>query len=396
MTNAVKKSHTDRPPLTALLFGIVGTSLILIVCMFVAILFKETILQQEWSKSIPAILVAFLPVLALVCLTLTWYFVYSNHLWRYYGFILAMIFSCVASGLIVKPHLLQLVIFVIIGILVGSLVYLIPGAVQKNRRISITARTAQLRDRSYLVRLWTRCSIQARYSQKVLGIGWVMLFPLMEALVLGFAFSVLMGRGQVAGKPFVIFLLSGIVLFNLFSRVVQHSTVSLLSSSGIISQIYFPREIILLVLMGEELVNFIFTFITLLIVNAFSSTFPNLQYLLLVLPIIIMMAIAFGTALFASFGNIVFQDLQQLVALVMRLLFYVTVLFSLRVATPETAIFGLINPLTALVEFFRSILLYEQTPQFVVLVWPALLAVALVYSGYIFFTHNEDHIIDYV
>jgi lipopolysaccharide transport system permease protein len=396
MVNAVKKSHTDRPAYTALLYGIVGTSIILIACMFIAVLFKETILQQEWSKSIPAILVALLPISTLVCLPLTWYFAHANHLWSYYGFILSMLLGCAASGLTVKPHTLQLVIFVIIGILIGSLVFLVPGVIQNNRQLSIRARAAQLAKRDYLVRLWTRYTIQARYSQKVLGIGWVMLFPLMEAIVLGFAFSVLMGRGYIAGKPFVIFLLSGIILFNLFSRVVQHSTISLLSSSGIISQIYFPREIILLVLMGEELINFIFTFITLIIVNAFSSTFPTVQYLLLVLPIIIMTAIAFGTSLFASFGNIVFQDLQQLIALLMRLLFYATVLFSLRIATPETAIFGLVNPLTALVEFFRAIIFYEQAPQFVVLVWPALLAAALVYSGYIFFTHNEDHIIDYV
>jgi lipopolysaccharide transport system permease protein len=396
MMNARKKPHTDRPSHADLLFAVVGTSFILIASMFIAILFKETILQEDWSRTIPAILLAVLPASALICLSLTRYFSYGDHLWSFYGFILSMLLSCIVSGLTTDSHLLQLLIYVGISISIGALVFLVPAIVLRDGRISIPSRMAELRDKSYLVRLWTRYSIQSRYSQKVLGIGWVMVFPLMEAIVLGFAFSVLMGRGNVAGKPFVIFLLSGIIVFNLFSRVVQHSTISLLSSSGIISQIYFPREIILLVLMGEELINFFFTFLTLLIVNAFSSTFPNVQYLLLIFPILIMTAIAFGTSLFASFGNIVFQDLQQLVVLVMRLLFYATVLFSLRIAAPETAIFGLINPLTALVEFFRAIILYEQTPQFVVLVWPGLLAIALLYSGYIFFTHNEDRIIDYL
>jgi lipopolysaccharide transport system permease protein len=230
----------------------------------------------------------------------------------------------------------------------------------------------------------------------VLGIGWVMLNPLLEAIVIGFAFTILLGSGEISGKPFSIFLLSGIVMFDLFSRIVNQNTISLIAATGVIKQIYFPREIILLVLAGVELVNFAFAFLALVMVNAFFGTFPHFDYLLLILPATVMIATALALSLFVSVGNMIFRDLQQLVIIGLRLLFYVTVLFSARMATPETAIYGLINPLTALVEFFRSIALYERPPEFITLVWPAILAAVLLYSGYVFFTHHEGRFVDYL
>jgi ABC-type polysaccharide/polyol phosphate export permease len=116
----------------------------------------------------------------------------------------------------------------------------------------------------------------------------------------------------------------------------------------------------------------------------------------LILPAAITAVIAVGISLYVSVCNMIFRDLQQLILIGIRLLFYVTVLFSLQVVSPETAIYGQINPLTDLVEFFRSVVLYESPPEFITLVWPAIFAAVLLYSGYIFFAHHEGRFIDYL
>ena len=378
-----------------LIYPVVGTSLIFLASMTIAILFAETMHMQDVSMALPAVYWLVLPTTAALGILILWTVARESIQWKFYGFILGLLINIVVDIILNNPPLLQSFWFAAISLVLGTLTFFIPGLVLQGHRISLGERMQNLQERIPLTQLWASYSIQARYSQKALGVGWVMVYPFLEAVVIGFAFSVLMGRGEIAGKPFIVFLLSGIVMFNLFSRTVVQSTTSLLGTMGVIKQIYFPREIILLVLMGAELVNFFFAFLTLLLVNAVYGTYPAINYLILILPILIMAAIALGTSLYASFGNLVFRDLQQLILLTVRLLFYVSVLFSLRVASPKTAIIGLVNPLTALIEFFRSIVLYEQPPQLVMLLWPAALAAALLYSGYIFFAHNEDRFIDF-
>lgn len=369
--------------------------LILLASMFIAILFKETIWQQEWSKRLPIVYWLLLPLAATLGMLVLWIIAKGTNLWTFYGFTLAVLITIAMDSILNSSPLPQLFWFTALSLILGMFTFLLPGLVLQGRSISIRERMKRLRENISLTKIWTNYSIQARYSQSLLGVGWVMLYPLLEAAVMGFAFSVLMRRGDVAGKPFIIFLLSGIVMFNLFSRTVNKSTISLIGAMGVIQQIYFPREIILIVLIGEELVNFLFTALTLILVNAVLGTYPDIHYLILFLPMLIMAAIAFGTSFFTSFSNLVFRDLQQLIMLVTRLLFFVTVLFSLRIASPSTDIYVLLNPLTALVEFFRSIVLYEQPPQLAILIWPATLAIALLYSGYIFFAHNEGRFIDF-
>jgi ABC-type polysaccharide/polyol phosphate export permease len=212
---------------------------------------------------------------------------------------------------------------------------------------------------------------------------------------MAFMFSFILGSGEIAGKPFIIFLLSGIVVYNIFSRTVMLSANSLIGNMSVIKQIYFPREIVLLTLFGEVLLDFAFSFIALLIINTLFSVFPNYYYLLLPFPLIIMSILSLGVSFFVSFWSLRIRDLRQIISIVLRLLFYITVLFTLRIATPEIEIFGVVNPLTVLVEFFRTVILYESAPDFALLVWPTSLALVFAYSGYVFYKSNEGRIVYY-
>lgn len=388
---------TAKPNTSAkIFFPLISSCLILLASMTIAILFTETIWQQEWSRELPAHYWYLLPVTGAIFMFVFWIFSRKLLYWSCYGFTLTVIATSIYDRMHYRTAYMQILWFIGIASFLGIFAYFIPTFVQKRGPIRFGERITRLRENTILIKLWTNYSIQSRYSQKVLGIGWVMLYPLMEASVIGFAFSVLLGRGEIAGKPFSIFILSGIVVFDLFSRIVNQSTISLITSMGVIKQIYFPREIILLVLMGVELVNFSFAFLALVVVNAFFGSFPNFDYFLLILPAAITAVIALGVSLYASVCNMIFRDLQQLILIAIRLLFYVTVLFSLQMVTPETMIYGQINPLTTLVEFFRSVVLYESPPELITLVWPAVFAVVLLYSGYIFFAHHEGRFIDYI
>jgi lipopolysaccharide transport system permease protein len=379
-----------------ILFPWLATSLILLASMFIAIQFTETVQMVERTNQLPSIYWWMLPLSAALGMVFSWFFLRKRNLWRYIGYLLSTVVFIVIDLIQNTSSVQQLIWFTSVALILGSINFLITGLVLNGKPSTVRDDLKKIKKYLYLTQIWARNSILSEYSQNVLGIAWVMLTPLVYASVMAFAFEVLLGRGDVAGKPFIVFLLSGIVVFQLFSRIVLRSSISIIRAMGVIKQIYFPREVILLTLVGEIFIDFIFGFITLLIVNAFVGSPLNYYYLTLPIPTVIMLGLTMGTSFYTSYAGLVFRDLSRLISLIMQMLFYITVLFSLRIVTPNLAIFGLINPLTGIVEFFRSVILHEQVPDMATLVWPAALALVLLYSGYIFFKNNDDRLVDYL
>jgi lipopolysaccharide transport system permease protein len=371
------------------------TTGLLLTSMFSAIQFMETMRIPERSNRMPGFYWWIIPVSVALVVGLGDLLLHNYRFKHSAAYLLAVAVIGMAGRMTVTTPLLQLFWYVLISGVLGLFAFFIPELVLAGQRFDWKTHFEELKGSFYLIRIWTRNTIKAQYSENVLGIAWVMLMPLAQAGVMSFAFSVLLGRGEIDGKPFIVFLLSGIVVYNVFARTVQKSLNSIPAAMGVIKQIYFPREVILLTLMGEVLVDFAFSFMTLVVVSMFTNTYPNFYYLTLPLGLIVMLGMALGASLFVSFSSLVFRDLQQLVVLVLQLIFYVTVLFSLRIASPRVAVFGLANPLTVVVEFFRTVILYEQPPELAILLLPAVLAVVLVYSGYIFFKSNDDRLVDF-
>ena len=99
--------------------------------------------------------------------------------------------------------------------------------------------------RGLVYRLFIR-AIRSRYRQSVLGLGWLLLQPLLTASIYAVVFS-LWGRMPTHGLPPVLFHLSGLVPWWLFSTALKESTTSLASDASLIRKVYFPRLLIPLV-----------------------------------------------------------------------------------------------------------------------------------------------------
>lgn len=85
--------------------------------------------------------------------------------------------------------------------------------------------------------------IKVKYKQTYLGILWALLQPLgmMALFTLLFSKTWKIDTGTTA---YPIFVLSGLILWNLFSSSVSHAGESMIQNANIIRKIYFPRLII--------------------------------------------------------------------------------------------------------------------------------------------------------
>jgi lipopolysaccharide transport system permease protein len=267
---------------------------------------------------------------------------------------------------------------------------------QHSYTIPLAQNLRELWSRRDLVRLWLRYRIEARYAQTVLGILWVVLLPLSTSLVLAFAFTQFTGHpGTIDEISYVAFLLAGLAMFEVGRSIILRAQGMLMSMVHIMSRVYFPREIILLVLVGEVLVDFTFTFAAMVLINAlFFQIYPNLYYIFVPLILAIMVGFALGIAFIVGWYGLVINDLQQLLTIIMQLLFYLTVLFSRGDASSLAITLLHFNPMALILEAFRDVVLFARLPNMLNLTFTTVLSLTLLYLGYTIFKANENRFVE--
>ena len=108
-----------------------------------------------------------------------------------------------------------------------------------------------------------RKELKVRYKGSTLGFLWSLLNPLLYLAVFYYVFEVVLE----AGIPnFAIFLLSGLLAWNLFSSSLLTGTGAIVDNGALVKKVYFPREILPLANVGASLVHFFLQ----LIVMAFA------------------------------------------------------------------------------------------------------------------------------
>jgi ABC-2 type transport system permease protein len=120
-------------------------------------------------------------------------------------------------------------------------------------RMHVRERIARLwRSRELLVSM-VRTELKVRYKNSVLGFAWSLLNPILYLVVFYVAFDLILGAGIPA---FPLFLLSGLLIWNLYSAGLGAATGSIVGNAGLLKKVAFPREILPLAAIGAALVHF--------------------------------------------------------------------------------------------------------------------------------------------
>jgi lipopolysaccharide transport system permease protein len=220
---------------------------------------------------------------------------------------------------------------------------------------------ALLRARDILF-TWTVREIKVRYTDTSLGLAWIVLYPAAWVLLFTLLFSRLVPV-PVQGVPYPLFVMSGLVPWFFFSSTVSNAVSSLKHNSNLIPKVYFPREILPL---GSVLVGLLDLCLYLLLMLGAMLYFHiwGGMKMLMLLPIIagmtaLTLAISLITARFALFR----REVQLLVPMALQFMMYlVPVFYPVEVVPVTVRKYYLLNPLAALMDSFRRILIYRSWP----------------------------------
>lgn len=265
-------------------------------------------------------------------------------------------------------------------------------------RLELTDRAARINPSAYweLLMNLTKREVKGRYSQSLFGFGWAIAQPLATMAVFTFVFSRL-GNISADGVPYPIFAYAGLVPWFFFLNSVTSGTMSLITYRNIVTKTYFPREIIPFAQVSSRLLDFFAAAALFALLMAYDHV--ALTRWALLTPAFFVMLVLFttGVTLIASSVNVFYRDVSPVVQIGLQLWLYVTpVAYPLSKVPTRWRPFIAANPLSGIVEGFRSALVYGREPDWALVGSSALLTLAVFVGGFVLFKKLDKYFADVI
>ena len=208
-----------------------------------------------------------------------------------------------------------------------------------------------------------RCELKARFRRSKLGLLWTVLQPLILTMIMALVFATIFN--QPLGE-YAIYILSGIVVWNMINGSIVAGGFSILSAEQYIRQFNHPVSIYSLRSSILNLVTFAIEMIALAVWILFTAP-ANLflGFITLPLTVLLFFCLSWPVTTIAGFMNCKYRDYPQIMALVMQAIWYVSpVMFQKQIFSNNEylKILYQMNPITHILNLIRAPFIYGQIP----------------------------------
>ncbi|MGD2070853.1 MAG: ABC transporter permease [Gemmatimonadota bacterium] len=239
-----------------------------------------------------------------------------------------------------------------------------------------------------LLRVIAVRDLLVRYKQSLVGAGWALFVPLANMAV----FTVLFTRvvRMETELPYPIFVYAGLLPWTWFASALSVATSSLTQNMGLVTRVYFPREILPLSAVLVTMVDFLLGGVVLGVLMVLYGVVPGPEVLLLPLVVGVQLAFTVGLGLLMATGNLFFRDVRYLMTVLVGIWMFLTpVLYPLEKVGGRLETVLRWNPMAPVIESYRWLLLGSAPPA----TGPAIFSVAsslvLLAGGWLLFHRLE-------
>jgi lipopolysaccharide transport system permease protein len=238
--------------------------------------------------------------------------------------------------------------------------------------------------------------IKVRYKQTVIGAGWAILQPLMTMAIFTVIFAHF-AKIPSDGLPYPIFVFTALLPWNYFSQAVGRSGVSLVGNANLISKVYFPRLIVPISAATAPLADFAVAFVILLGMMAWFGIEPTWGVLALPFFMLLALVTAVAIGLWLSALDVRYRDVGHTIPFLIQCWMYASPVAYPVSLVPEKwrLLYGL-NPMVGVIEGFRWALLGAKSLDFGVMAVSAIMLMALLLGGIVYFKQMEQTFADVV
>lgn len=199
--------------------------------------------------------------------------------------------------------------------------------------------------------------IKVRYKQTAIGAGWAILQPVLATGIFTLFFNRVAGISSgSASIPYPLFAFLGLMYWNSFTATLNTVANSLLTNTGVITKVYFPRLLPPLSATALSIVDFCFaTLFFFILLLAFSFT-PHMAGFLLLIPALLLLQYgALGIGIFFAALNVKYRDVRTALPFITQLMLFVTpVIYPISLVPERFQIFLYLNPAAGAINLIRA------------------------------------------
>jgi lipopolysaccharide transport system permease protein len=243
-------------------------------------------------------------------------------------------------------------------------------------------------------------AIEKRYARTVLGRFWLLIRPLFPVVVAALVFGRLLGVGS-EGRPYFLFFLVGSTLWSLFEGSLVWATRSLELNRKFLRRLYVPRLLLPVAMTAPAILDLGIRIVLIALASSYfvllegTPMAPLGRMPFALVPLALAYLLALGIASFTSVIGASVRDVRFALAYVLNLVMFLSpVLYPLDVVPERYRWIAALNPLTGLLEAFRSCVLGTGAPSIGSLVYALVVVAVLLAFGLRFFVRAEAAALD--
>lgn len=248
-----------------------------------------------------------------------------------------------------------------------------------------------------------RRELRGRYKGSVLGFLWTFLNPLLQLVVYTLVFGTIFRQDM---PNFYLYVFVGLIPWLCFSACLNTGCGAVLDQAGLVTKVYFPREVLPISFVTTQFVNMLYCFAIVLVVyvfGAFSSVTsagfvwglrPGFSFLPLVsLPVLFIIEyfICLGMTLFTSAITVYVRDMRHILGIIGMLWMFATpIMWSITInPNPKIVkylwVFMYLNPIGGLIDGYHCILYSGAWPNWYYILAGACWAILAMIVGMLVF-----------
>jgi lipopolysaccharide transport system permease protein len=238
----------------------------------------------------------------------------------------------------------------------------------------------------------------SRYLGTQLGFFWAIAQPLALILIYTLIFARIMKPalpGHDSPFAYSIYLCAGIVVWQLFSDLLNRSVGVFVHNANLLKKVNLPKLALPIVVTLSALSNFAVIAILFMGFLVAIGAFPAGSILAFVPLVALVVAFAMGLGVLLGTINVFYRDVEQGSAMLLQFWFWLTPIVYPGRTLPDFLAAALSwNPMWPVVHFAQTIFVEDRVPPWSSLTYPAVVAAALLLLGLFAFRKLSGEIVD--
>ncbi|MCR5787851.1 MAG: ABC transporter permease [Bacilli bacterium] len=244
---------------------------------------------------------------------------------------------------------------------------------------------------------------KVKYKRSVLGVFWSILQPVLMMTVMAVVFSQ-MFKFSVPGVNYLVYLMTGIIMFNYFSEATTNAMTSVVYNFTLMNKIYIPKYIFPIAKCLFVGINFLLTLIPWFAIILLShvglgeiSCPLSIWYILLPYIFVCFFMFTLGIGMIVACISVFLRDMFYIFGILLTIWNYLTpVFYSLEIIPESIRWLFKCNPLYLFLTGVRSIVLFGQRPSLTQMGLMGIEGLACLAIGLLIFKKKQDKFIYYV